>query len=107
MVVVTDTGDRGLYFSLNNDRDKGTIIDLVQRCRNLNLGEVRKELRPWLVESDRSKYNIAKPEPTDRDKINECLMRLKNLNQSKPQQPQPPSLGKPKPKQKKHGQLEP
>ena len=106
IVVVTDTGGRGLYFSLTNDRDKGTIIDLVQRRRNLNLGEVRKELRHWLVESDRSNYNIAKPEPTDRDRINECLMRLKNLNRSKSQQPQPTSLGKPKLKQKKRGQLE-
>ena len=122
IVVVTDTGDRGLYFSLKNDRDKGTIIDLVQRRRNLNLGEVRKELRPWLsygdepkaplyakrypLGRDRSNYNIAKPEPTNRDRINECLICLKNINQLSPQQPQSPSLGKPKPKQKKRSQLE-
>ena len=115
IVVVTDTGDRGVYFSLKDSDDNGTIIDLVQRRRNLNLGEVRKELRPWLSYGDepkaplrdRSNYNIAKPEPMNKDKINECLICLKNLNQLSPQQPQPPSLGKPKPKQKKRGQLEP
>ena len=115
IVVVTDTGDRGLYFSLKDSDDNGTIIDLVQRRRNLNLGEVRKELRPWLSYGDepkaplrdRSNYNIAKPEPMNKDKINECLICLKNLNQLSPQQPQPLSLGKPKPKQKKRRQLEP
>lgn len=115
IVVVTDTRRRGLYFSLKDSDDNGTIIDLVQRRRNLNLGEVRKELRPWLSYGDepkaplrdRSNYNIAKPEPMNKDKINECLICLKNLNQLSPQQPQPLSLGKPKPKQKKRRQLEP
>ena len=106
IVVVTDTGNRGLYFSLTNDRDKGTIIDLAQRRRNLNLGEVRLELRPWLNRGDRSNYNIAKPEPTDRDTIDECFTTLKKLNQPKPQPPlpQPKNLGKPK--QKKRNQLQ-
>ncbi len=109
ILVVTDTDGQGIYFSLNDDRDRGTIIDLVQRRRDLNLGEVRKELRPWLVDSDcaprsgkanRSNYNIAKPEPTNRDKINECLMRLKQIHQS-PTQPDKPS-----PRPKKRRQLE-
>ena len=109
ILVATDTENRGIYFSLNDDRDKGTIIDLVQHRLNLNLGEVRKELRPWLSHDARKAYpsgnrsdegNQVKPEPTGRDKINECFIRLKNLNQP---QPQPP---KPKPKQKKRSQLQ-
>ena len=101
IVVVTDTGDRGVYFSLNDDRDRGTIIDFIEHRLNLNLGEVRKELRPWLVESDRSNYNIAKPQPTARDMIDECFTTLKKLNQP---EPQPQNLGKPK--QKKRNQLQ-
>ena len=100
IVVVTDTHRRGLYFSLKDDWDKGTIIDLVQRRCNLNLGEVRKELRPWLSRGERRNYNIAKPEPTDRDKINECLMRLKQLHRS------PTQLDKPSPRSKKRRQIE-
>ena len=102
IVVVTDTSDRGVYFSLNDDRDRGTIIDFVQRRLDFNLGEVRKELRPWLSYSDRQgEDNIAKPEPTNRDRINECFIRLKNLNQAKPR----PSKVQ-KAKQKKRNQLE-
>ena len=102
IVVVTDTSDRGVYFSLNDDRDRGTIIDFVQRRLDLNLGEVRKELRPWLSYGDRQgEDNIAKPEPTNRDRINECFIRLKNLNQAKPR----PSKVQ-KAKQKKRNQLE-
>ena len=66
IVVVTDTGDRGLYFSFKNDWDKGTIIDFIQHRSELNLGEVRKELRPWLNQSDKA---IAKPQPMSDERI--------------------------------------
>ena len=111
IVVVTDTGDRGLYFSLKDDRDRGTIIDLVQRRRNLNLGEVRRELRPWLSRGSepsaplrkRGESNLAKPEPSEQERINECLICLKQIHQS-PTLPDHPS---PKPRPKKRRQLEP
>jgi hypothetical protein len=35
------------YWSVRDDRDKGTIIDFIARRRGLNLGQVRKELRGW------------------------------------------------------------
>ena len=128
ILVVTDTHRRGLYFDLKDNSDRGTIIDFVQNRLNLNLGEVRKELRPWLNRGDepktplreRGEYNIAKPEPTGRDTIDECLICLKNLNQPQPQPPKPPFVdadksflsgrdnkGKPKPRPKKRRQLEP
>ena len=37
-----------LYYSFRDDADHGTVIDFVQRRRNLSLGSVRKELRQWL-----------------------------------------------------------
>jgi hypothetical protein len=40
-----------LYFSVRDESDHGSTIDFVQRRLRLNLGGVRKELRPWLGES--------------------------------------------------------
>ena len=102
IIVATDTENRGIYFSVGDDSDNGTIIDFVQNRSNLNLGGVRKELRSWLANGELPMVmNIAKPEPAGRDTIDECLQRQKHLNQSSPQ---PTELQKPK--QKKQRQLE-
>ncbi|HEX3982818.1 MAG TPA: DUF3991 domain-containing protein [Acidisoma sp.] len=38
-----------VYFSVHHDQDNGTIIDFVQfRQPGLGLGQVRKQLRPWI-----------------------------------------------------------
>ena len=37
-----------VYFSVRDDNDHGTIIDFVQKRRPLTMGELRKELRPWI-----------------------------------------------------------
>ncbi len=66
IVVATDIDGHGVYFSVRDDADKGTIIDFVQNRRNLSLTEVRKELRDWLQESNTrpSKFRpIAQPKP--------------------------------------------
>ena len=48
-IVIARGHDRHwIYFSIRNDRDNGSIIDFVQRRKGGSLGEVRKELRPWL-----------------------------------------------------------
>jgi 5S rRNA maturation endonuclease (ribonuclease M5) len=47
IVVATDTDGHGVYFSIIDDADNGTIIDFVQNRSNLGLGGVRKELRDW------------------------------------------------------------
>ena len=57
IVVVTDSRDRGLYFSLNDDGDRGTIIDFVQHRLSLTV-------------------RLAEPKPTGRDTIDECLIGL-------------------------------
>jgi hypothetical protein len=36
------------YYSVRDDRDTGSIIDFIQKRKNWNLGEIRRELRPWL-----------------------------------------------------------
>ena len=52
ILIGLDKTDRHyFYYSLTNDLDKGSIIDFVQKRKNLNLGEVRKELRPWIQQS--------------------------------------------------------
>jgi hypothetical protein len=40
-----------LYFSVRDDRDNGSIIDFVANRKNLSLGAIRKELRPWIGKS--------------------------------------------------------
>lgn len=47
LIVARDTDNHWIYFSVRDESDHGTIIDFVQRRKRLNLGEVRKELRPW------------------------------------------------------------
>ena len=37
-----------IYFSVGEERDSGSIIDFVQNRQGGALGEVRKQLRPWL-----------------------------------------------------------
>lgn len=48
IVIATDGDGHGIYFSVANDNDNGSIIDFVRNRLGLNLGQVRKELRPWL-----------------------------------------------------------
>ncbi len=48
IVIATDVDEHGIFFSMRDDQDNGSIIDFVQNRENLNLGQVRKKLRPWL-----------------------------------------------------------
>lgn len=48
IIVATDQDGHGIFFSVRDDADNGTIIDFVQRRQGLNLGQVRKALRPWI-----------------------------------------------------------
>jgi hypothetical protein len=48
-IIIKRGGDRHyVYFSVRDDSDNGSIIDFVQKRQGLNLGQVRKELRPWV-----------------------------------------------------------
>lgn len=48
--IIIKRGENGHYvfFSVRDDRDNGTIIDFIQHRDHLNLGAIRKELRPWI-----------------------------------------------------------
>jgi hypothetical protein len=48
VVIKLDGDGHYVYFSVRDERDNGSIIDFVQHRKRLSLGEVRKELRPWL-----------------------------------------------------------
>jgi hypothetical protein len=49
VIIARDARDGNwIYFSVTDEEDNGTIIDFVTRRHPLNLGEVRKELRPWV-----------------------------------------------------------
>jgi len=73
IIIATDTDGHGIYFSVRDDQDNGSIVDFVQRRKGLNLGQTRKELRPWC--GDSSSYRplpiperIRKPEPSSKDR---------------------------------------
>jgi hypothetical protein len=51
------------YSSVKDESDHGSIIDFIQNRRNLNLGEVRKELRPWINEPSLPPYSPKQPTP--------------------------------------------
>lgn len=48
VIVKRDADQHDVYFSLRDERDDGSIIDFAMRRKGLNLGQVRKELRPWI-----------------------------------------------------------
>jgi len=69
IVVATDTDGHGIYFSVRDERDNGTIIDFVQRRKGLTLGQVRRDLRPWLTDGGHPHPSPSrKPEPISKDR---------------------------------------
>jgi hypothetical protein len=48
VVIKRNSNGHYVYFSVRDDDDNGTLIDFAQRRKGLNLGQVRKELRPWI-----------------------------------------------------------
>ncbi|MDJ0730656.1 MAG: toprim domain-containing protein [Crocosphaera sp.] len=63
LVGLNQSDGHYFYSSVNDDRDSGSIIDFIQNRRNLNLGEVRKELRPWINEPSNPPYSPKQPTP--------------------------------------------
>lgn len=79
LIIATAEDGHGIYFSVRDDADNGSIIDFVQRLQGLNLGQVRKELRPWIGEYGQAAVPVhaarkpeaaraPKPVPTSRDR---------------------------------------
>lgn len=69
IIVATEIDGHGVYFSVRDNQDNGSIVDFVQRRKGLNLGQIRKELRPWLgTEPLPVLERIRKPEPSSTDR---------------------------------------
>jgi hypothetical protein len=49
IIIALGTDRHWIYFAVGEDRDSGSIVDFVQNRQGGNLGDVRKELRPWLT----------------------------------------------------------
>ena len=93
IIIATDAKDgHSVYFSVRNDSDNGSIIDFVQRREGLNLGQVRKELRPWIGESSQQTKRKQeaerprKPEPSsaDRQQVLRVWMQMTEANGKHP-----------------------
>ena len=72
IVVATDTDRHGVYFSVFDNADNGTIVDFVQNRRNVGLSQVRQELRNWQdnPRTQPSKFIPRdKPQPISRDRL--------------------------------------
>ena len=64
-------------------RDKGSIIDFVQKRKNLNLGQIRKELRPWTNNSHSTNYKVKSK--VNNKVVNKSEIKLIPTNQNKSQ----------------------
>lgn len=60
-----------VYCSVRDDNDNGTIVDFIQKRQGLNIGQVRRELRPWIgAPSQRPQYTPQpQPKPVQKDRL--------------------------------------
>lgn len=60
-----------VYCSVRDDNDNGTLIDFIQKRQGLNLGQVRRELRPFIgAPSQRPDYTPQPvPKPAEKDRL--------------------------------------
>lgn len=66
LILATGHDGHGVYFSVRDPEDHGTIIDFIQKRRDVSLREIRKELRQWRGISPSSEFvSLQKPLPTD------------------------------------------
>jgi Toprim-like/Protein of unknown function (DUF3991)/Relaxase/Mobilisation nuclease domain len=83
IIVATDIDGHGVYFSVRDDHDNGSIVDFVQKRQGLNLGQVRKELRPWTstVTPSQTTTPRRKPEPStaDRQRVLSSFIRTQPI----------------------------
>ena len=81
IVITRDEDAHYVYCSMRDSRDRGTIIDFVKNRLRLNLGVVRKELRPWL---GRNAETIPDPPqsrtPKNRTRVEKIYARMKDAD---------------------------
>lgn len=69
IIIKRGGDDHYVYFSVRQDSDNGSIIDFIQNRQCMNLGEVRKELRPWLRKIVSPLPLFPKLEATSKDRL--------------------------------------
>ena len=75
IIVASDHDGHGIYFSVSDSADHGSIIDFVQNRLGLNFGHIRKQLRGWMNGSGvtahprkSAEMKPRKPEPSSADR---------------------------------------
>jgi Toprim-like/Protein of unknown function (DUF3991) len=70
IIISREADGHHVYYSVRgDDRDNGSIIDFIQNRRKLTLGEVRKELRPWIGKPPVPVSDYAPLVKTTKDRI--------------------------------------
>jgi hypothetical protein len=77
IVVKRNGNGHYVFFSVRDDRDNGTVIDLLQRRQNLSLGAVRQMLRPWIGRpAIFSQFSKLEPVGLDRMRVEGAYRRM-------------------------------
>jgi Protein of unknown function (DUF3991) len=78
IVIKRNPNGHFVYFSVRDDADNGSVIDFAQRRKRLNLGQVRKELRPWIGRAPSPLPLFSKLETSakDRSAVERAYSRL-------------------------------
>lgn len=77
IVVKRNGNGHYVFFSVRDDRDNGTVIDLLQRRQNLSLGAVRQILRPWISRpAIFSQFPKLEPAGPDRMRVEGAYRRM-------------------------------
>jgi hypothetical protein len=79
IVVKRNGNGHYVFFSVRDERDNGTVIDLLQRRQNLSLGAVRQILRPWIGRAAiSSQFPRLEPVGLDRMRVEGSYRRMAN-----------------------------
>ena len=79
IVVKRNGNGHYVFFSVSDDQDNGTVIDLLQRRQNLTLGAVRQILRPWIGRpAICSQFPRLEPVGLDRMRVEGVYRRMAN-----------------------------
>jgi hypothetical protein len=77
IVVKRNGNGHYVFFSVRDDDDNGTLIDFLQRRRNLSLGAVRQILRPWIGRKTVSpQFPKLEPSSPNRMRVESAYRRM-------------------------------
>lgn len=65
VIAKSSSDEHGVYFTIGQESDSGSVIDFAQARLGGNIGQVRRRLRQWLGES-RDLGSLAEARPTPR-----------------------------------------